>query len=36
MMPGKKKGLCELEYKKLILHLIFVTMARSFTLLWLK
>lgn len=32
----EKKGLCELENRKLILRLIFVTMAHSFTLLWLK
>lgn len=32
----EKKGLCELENRKLILRLIFVIMARSFTLLWLK
>lgn len=32
----EKKGLCELENRKLILRLIFVSMARSFTLLWLK
>lgn len=32
----EKKGLCELENRKLILRLIFVIMTCSFTLLWLK